>query len=51
MKFTQLMQYDIRNIFFKKNHAQNVVDSQTLFLKIKVERISLLTVLNFIQFV
>ena len=40
MKFGQLIEYNIKN-FFLKNHTQNVVESQTLLLKIKIENIYL----------
>ena len=37
MKFGQLIEYNMRNIFFKKNHAQNVLEElfPDPFLKIK----------------
>ena len=46
MKFGQLIQSDLRNIFPEKNHPQNVAEKPfpDPFLKVKIEHISGLTI-------
>ena len=54
MKFGQLTEYNMRNIFLEKSYAKYVSYtncSQTLFLKINIEYISRPIVYSFIQFV
>ena len=49
MKFGQLIEYIMRNIFLENSYTK--CDTEIIFLKIKIEHISGSTVESFIQFV
>ena len=52
IKFGQLIEYNIRNIFFEKSYTEFRGEASTrLFIKIKVEHISESAVGNAIEFV
>ena len=54
MKFSQLIEYNMKNTFFLKNNTQNIVEKlfpEPLFEKIKIEHISWINSLKFQQFV